>query len=163
MGHHDGLRGSQGRARPHEAIQLRCHLSGLGRIKLSRDGWFAYAHGVNFEKEVENALQLIPAELRRHIDNVQIVIEDEPSDELLNELGIPEGETLFGLYSGTPLTERTTEYAALPDCITIFRQPLLDEFPDPVELRTEIARTVIHEIAHHFGIDEDRLADLGWD
>ncbi|MCG3150547.1 MAG: hypothetical protein PCFJNLEI_04033 [Verrucomicrobiae bacterium] len=118
---------------------------------------------MNFEKEVEAALQLIPADLRQHIDNVQIVIEDVPSPELLAELGVPAGETLFGLYSGTPLTERTTEYAALPDCITIYRQPLLDEFPDPVELRTEIARTVIHEIAHHFGIDDDRLAALGWD
>jgi predicted Zn-dependent protease with MMP-like domain len=118
---------------------------------------------VNFERAVEDALKLIPAELRRHIDNVQIVIDDEPSAELLQELEIPADETLFGVYTGTPLTERTTEYAALPDRITIFRRPLLAEFPNPAELRTEIARTVIHEIAHHFGIDDDRLAALGWD
>lgn len=118
---------------------------------------------VNFGRAVEDALKLIPAELRRHIDNVQIVIEDEPSTKLLKELAIPADETLFGLYTGTPLTERTTEYSALPDRITIFRCPLLDEFTDPAELRTEIARTVIHEIAHHFGIDDDRLAALGWD
>lgn len=106
---------------------------------------------------------MIPAELRQHIDNVQIVIEDEPSPELLQELDVPDDETLFGVHTGTPLTERTSEYSALPDCITIFRRPLLDEFPDPAELRTEIARTVIHEIAHHFGIDDDRLTALGWD
>ena len=116
-----------------------------------------------FETLVEEGLALIPEELRTLISNVQIVIEDEPSDELLDELGIPEDETIFGLYSGTPLTERTAEYAALPDRITIYRRPLLDEFDDPGELRREVARTVIHEIAHHFGIDDDRLAELGWD
>ena len=106
---------------------------------------------------------MIPAELRSLISNVQIVIEDEPSDELLDELGVPEDETIFGLYSGTPLTERFAEHAALPDRITIFRRPLLDEFDNPDELRREVARTVIHEVAHHFGIGEDRLAELGWD
>jgi predicted Zn-dependent protease with MMP-like domain len=116
-----------------------------------------------FEKLVEEGVALIPAELRALISNVQIVIEDEPSAALLDELGVPADETLFGLYTGTPLTERTTEYSALPDRITIFRRPLLEEFDHPDELRREVARTVIHEIAHHFGIDEDRLAELGWD
>ena len=115
-----------------------------------------------FEKLVEEGLALIPEKLRALISNVQIVIEDEPSEQLLDELGVPEDETLFGLYSGTPLTERTSEYAALPDRITIYRRPLLEEFDDPDELRHEVARTVIHEIAHHFGLDEDRLAELGW-
>jgi predicted Zn-dependent protease with MMP-like domain len=94
---------------------------------------------------------------------VQIVIEDEPSDELLDELGVPPGETLFGLYTGVPLTERTLEYSALPDRIIIFRRPLLEEFDNPPNIRREVARTVIHEVAHHFGIDEARLAELGWD
>lgn len=116
-----------------------------------------------FEALVEQGIAMIPAELRSLISNVDLAIEDEPSGELLDELGIPEDETIFGLYSGTPLTERTTEYAALPDRITIFRRPLLDEFDDPGELRREVARTVIHEIAHHFGIGEDRLVELGWD
>ena len=118
---------------------------------------------MNFERIVEEALALIPEELRQHISNVQIVIEDEPSNELLDELEVPEDETLFGLYTGTPLTERTAEYSGLPDRIIIFRRPLLDEFDDPNELRREVARTVIHELAHHFGIGEDRLAELGWD
>ncbi len=116
-----------------------------------------------FEKLVEEGIALIPEELRRHIANVQIVIEAEPSAEVLEDMRVPQDETLFGLYEGTPLTERTTEYAALPDRIVIFRQPLLDEFDNPDELRMEIARTVIHEVAHHFGIHDDRLAELGWD
>ena len=116
-----------------------------------------------FERLVAESLEMIPDELRRHISNVQLTIEDEPSDELLEELGVPPDETLFGLYEGTPLTERGTEYSAMPDRIVIFREPLLQEFDNPPDVRREIARTVIHEIAHHFGIDEERLAELGWD
>jgi predicted Zn-dependent protease with MMP-like domain len=116
-----------------------------------------------FEKLVEDGLTLIPEEIRSRISNVQLVIEEEPSDELLDELGVPPDETLFGLYTGVPLTERTVEYSALPDRIIIFRRPLLEEFDNPLEIRREVARTVIHEVAHHFGIDEDRLAELGWE
>jgi predicted Zn-dependent protease with MMP-like domain len=116
-----------------------------------------------FEKLVADSLTLIPDEIRRHMDNVVIEIEPRPSDELLDELEVPEDETLFGLYTGTPLTDRTTDYSGLPDRITIFREPLLEEFDDPLDVRREVARTVIHEIAHHFGIDEDRLVELGWD
>ena len=116
-----------------------------------------------FEKLVEDGLTLIPEEIRSRISNVQLVIEEEPSDELLDELGLPPDETLFGLYTGVPLTERTVEYSALPDRIIIFRRPLLEEFDNPLDIRREVARTVIHEVAHHFGIDEDRLAELGWE
>ena len=116
-----------------------------------------------FEQLVTEGLALIPAELRALMENVQLIIEAAPSDDLLNDLGIPENETLFGLYEGTPLTERTSTYSALPDRIIIYREPLLEEFDDPQEIRREVARTVIHEVGHHFGIDEDRLAELGWD
>ena len=116
-----------------------------------------------FEKLVEDGLTLIPEEIRSRISNVQLVIEEEPSDELLDELGVPPDEMLFGLYTGVPLTERTVEYSALPDRIIIFRRPLLEEFDNPLDIRREVARTVIHEVAHHFGIDEDRLAELGWE
>ena len=116
-----------------------------------------------FEKLVDEGLKLIPAEIRRLMNNVQIVIENAPSDELLDDLGVPEDETIYGLYEGTPLTERSTEYSAFPDRIIIYRQPLLEDFDDPEELRYEVARTVIHEVGHHFGIDEERLAELGWD
>ena len=116
-----------------------------------------------FEKLVADGLTMIPEELRAHIDNVQIVIEDAPNDELLEELGVPTDETLFGLYEGTPLTERTSQYSAFPDRIVIFRKPLLEAFDDPRDIRREVARTVIHELAHHFGIDDERLVNLGWD
>jgi len=116
-----------------------------------------------FEKLVAESLEMIPDELRGRISNVQLMIEDEPSEELLGDLGVPPDETLFGLYEGTPLTERGIEHSGLPDRIVIFRRPLLEEFDDPSDLRREIARTVIHEVAHHFGIDEERLAELGWD
>ena len=116
-----------------------------------------------FEQLVEDGLTLIPEEIRALINNVQVVIEDEPSEEVLQELDVPPDETLFGLYQGVPLTERSTAYSALPDRIIIFRRPLLDEFDDPLDVRREVARTVIHEIAHHFGISEDRLVELGWD
>jgi predicted Zn-dependent protease with MMP-like domain len=118
---------------------------------------------VEFERLVAEGLKIIPEELRRYISNAQLVIEHEPSARQLDELGVPPGETLFGLYEGTPLTERTTQYSGLPDRIIIFRKPLVEEFDDPLDIRREIARTVIHEIAHHFGIDEERLVELGWD
>jgi len=116
-----------------------------------------------FERLVQEGLKLIPAQIRRLMDNVQIVIEDHPSDKLLEDLGVPEDETIYGLYEGTPLTERTSEYCAFPDRIIIYRRPLLEDFRDPDQLRYEVARTVVHEVAHHFGIDEERLAELGWD
>jgi predicted Zn-dependent protease with MMP-like domain len=115
-----------------------------------------------FERLVTESLKLIPAEFHPYLDNVQFVIEDEPSNDLLDEMQVPLDQTLYGLYSGTPLTERTTDYAGFPDRITIYRRPLLEDFDDPAELRHEVARTVIHEVAHHFGLDEDRLAELGW-
>jgi predicted Zn-dependent protease with MMP-like domain len=116
-----------------------------------------------FNRLVEDGLTLIPEEIRAFMNNVQIVIEEEPTEELLQELDVPPDETLFGLYQGVPLTERSTAYSAFPDRILIFRRPLLDEFDDPRDVRREVARTVIHEVAHHFGISDERLAELGWD
>ena len=116
-----------------------------------------------FEKLVGEGLNQIPAEIRQLMDNIQIVIEDAPSAELLDSLGIPAGDTLYGLYEGVPLTERDTEYCAFPDRVTIYRRPLVEDFPEPAALRREVARTVIHEVAHHFGIEDDRLKVLGWD
>ena len=115
-----------------------------------------------FEKLVAEGLKLIPDEFRPFLDNVQVVVEEEPGAELLEKMCVPPDETLFGLYTGTPLTQRSIEYSGLPDCITIFRRPFLEEFDNPGEIRREVARTVLHEVAHHFGIDENRLAELGW-
>jgi predicted Zn-dependent protease with MMP-like domain len=109
---------------------------------------------VDFEDHVRRAVESLPAELRRAMSNVEIVVEDENPDD----------PDLFGVYLGIPLTERGSEYAGvLPDKIAVYRIPLEEEFGgDPAVLEEEIRVTVLHEVAHHFGIDEDRLAELGW-
>jgi predicted Zn-dependent protease with MMP-like domain len=109
---------------------------------------------LTFEEHVRTALDSLPPELREAMSNVEIVLEDENSED----------PDIFGLYLGIPLTERGGDYAgALPDKIAVYRLPLEDEFgDDPERLVEEIRITVLHEIAHHFGIDEDRLAELGW-
>lgn len=103
---------------------------------------------------MERAVDSLPPELRKAMSNVEIVVEDQN----------PEDPDLYGLYLGIPLTERDTGYAgALPDKIAIYRRPLVEEFgDDPEVLQDEIRITVLHEIAHHFGVDEDRLTELGW-
>ena len=109
---------------------------------------------IDFEKHVRRALESLPPEIARAIANVEIVVEDEN----------PEDPDLFGLYLGIPLTDRDSGYAGvLPDKIAIYRIPLEEEFGDePAVLEEEIRITVLHEIAHHFGIDDDRLEELGW-
>ena len=121
-------------------------------------------HGTDhaFNRLVAEALELIPEEFRPYLENVEIVVEDWPSEDLLEAMGIPEDEGLYGLYTGTPLPERPYDYAALPDRIILFSGPLLADFPAPEELRREVALTVLHEIAHHFGIAEARLDELGF-
>jgi len=116
-----------------------------------------------FKKLVSEALELLPAEFRPYLENVEIILEDWPSEELLESLGIPEDEGLYGLYTGTPLPERHFDHTDFPDRITLFRGALLEDFSDGDELRREVALTVLHEIAQHFGIDEDRLEELGLD
>ena len=103
---------------------------------------------------MERAIDSLPPELRKAMSNVEIVVEEENAED----------PDLFGLYLGIPLTERDTGYAGvLPDKIAIYRLPLVEEFgDDPEVLEDEIRITVLHEIAHHFGIDEDRLTELGW-
>jgi predicted Zn-dependent protease with MMP-like domain len=108
---------------------------------------------LSFEDHVRAALESLPAELREAMSNVEIVVEDEN----------PEDPDLFGLYLGIPLPDRHDYAGVLPDKIAIYRLPLEGEFgQDPELLVEEIRITVIHELAHHFGLDEDRLADLGW-
>ena len=107
-----------------------------------------------FEELVSDALDLVPAELARLMDNVVVLVEDEP----------PAGEAeLLGVYDGTPLTERGDWYAgALPDRITIFRLPTLRICETEQDVVEEVEITVVHEIAHHFGIDDERLHELGY-
>lgn len=119
-----------------------------------------------FEAAVGDALDTIPGELADQMDNVVILVRDEPEPELLtaddyNEDGLP---TLLGLYDGIPLTERDDAWSVvLPDRILIFKGPLERWCANREELSAEIGVTVIHEIAHHFGIDDDRLHELGWE
>jgi predicted Zn-dependent protease with MMP-like domain len=109
---------------------------------------------LTFEEHVQRALDSLPTDLRGAMSNVEIVVEDEN----------PEDPDLFGLYLGIPLVERGSSYAGvLPDKIAIYRRPLEEEFGhDPELLEEEIRVTVLHEVAHHFGIDDDRLDELGW-
>jgi predicted Zn-dependent protease with MMP-like domain len=114
----------------------------------------------DFERAVEEALDLIPEELGQLIDNVVVVVEDEPSEEDLREAGLdPEEETLFGLYQGVALPERGPGSfgGALPDRIVIYRRPLLEHCESRRELLREIRDTVVHEVGHYFGLDEEDL------
>ncbi len=106
-----------------------------------------------FEELVGDALDLLPPRLASAIDNVVILVADRNEDE----------PDLLGLYEGVALTERDSWYAgSLPDTITIYREALLDVCGDEQQVVDEVAITVIHEIAHHFGIDDERLHELGW-
>jgi len=106
-----------------------------------------------FEELVSDALDLIPPNLASAIDNVVVLVEARH----------PEVPDLLGLYEGIALTERDTTYAgALPDTITIYRDALLDVCETEADVVDEVAITVIHEVAHHFGIDDERLHELGW-
>ncbi|PWD52589.1 hypothetical protein C8046_15075 [Serinibacter arcticus] len=111
----------------------------------------------DFEVCVSEGLDLVPPELAQVMDNVVVLVEDLPPPE--------EPQDLLGLYDGTPLTERDGWWASgsLPDRITIFRLPTLAVCEDAEHVAEEVAVTVVHEIAHHFGIDDDRLHELGWD
>ncbi len=115
-----------------------------------------------FKELVAESLAMIPAEFREYLDNVEIVIEEEPCTEVKRELRIRPGHLLFGLYSGVPLTERSHDPAAFPDRITLFKKALLTQCENLEELRYQVITTVLHEVAHHFGIGEERLAELGW-
>lgn len=109
---------------------------------------------LDFEEHVRRAVASLPDDLRAAMSNVAVVVADEN----------PEDPDLYGLYTGIPLTERGEDYAGvLPDAIEIYRLPLEEEFgDDPARLEEEIRITVLHEIAHHFGLDDARLDELGW-
>ena len=108
---------------------------------------------MSFEDHVRAALDELPPNLASALTNVAVIVEDEN----------PEDPDLFGLYHGVPLPERGDMAGMPPDTISIYRIPLEDSFPDPEELREEIRITVLHELAHYFGLDENRLEELGYD
>ncbi|HKY21906.1 MAG TPA: metallopeptidase family protein [Vicinamibacterales bacterium] len=114
-----------------------------------------------FTKLVEEALRDIPREFREAMRNVAVVIEDEPSPALLEELEMNAEDGLFGLYHGTPLTERDSTYGnTLPDKISIYQVPIEDACEEDEDIRQCVAETVIHEFGHYFGLSEDEIEEI---
>lgn len=117
-----------------------------------------------FDKAVRKAIHRIPDEFREHLENIVISVQDRPSRELLEELGLPVDNSLLGIYRGDSLMDRSvTSPPIFPDTVFIFQQPLESMCADMDELEEQIAITVIHEIAHFLGMDEERLRELGYE
>jgi predicted Zn-dependent protease with MMP-like domain len=141
------------RRRPHHRRLLANRYRRLRHRHWCRSRMAVRMSPQRFDELVSDALDLIPPELAAAIDNVVVLVEDRN----------PEEPDLLGLYHGVALTERDSWYAgSLPDTITIYREALLEVCEDEHEVVDEVAITVIHELAHHFGIDDDRLHELGW-
>ena len=114
-----------------------------------------------FTQLVEEALREIPKRFRREMKNVAVIVEDEPSPAILDEMEIEPGDTLFGLYQGTPLPERGWSYGnTLPDRISIFQGPIEEACRDDEEIRDCVAETVIHEFGHYFGMSEEEIEEI---
>ena len=120
-------------------------------------------HHRRFEDLVDEALATIPMPFAAALEEVAIVIEDEPSAEQRRENELSGDDTLYGLYDGVPRTEWGADWAPIPNRIILFRLPLEADFADPDELADEVWATVVHELAHHLGIDDARLEELGID
>ena len=114
-----------------------------------------------FERLVRQAMDQIPPELRSRVENVDVVIDGWAAPEKLLGSGIEEPESLLGLYEGIPLTERYGYDMVLPDKITLFQNAIESICSSDEEIVAEIRDTVVHEVAHHFGIDDDALAEMG--
>src|SRR4030095_11867525 len=117
-----------------------------------------------FQELVSEAVKDTPEPFRTPLDSVAVVIEDEPSAETLRDMGLhPQRDSLFGLYEGTPLSERAFgDTLALPDRITIFYRPLVRTFRTPAAIRREVRKTVVHELAQVFGLDDDEIESEGY-
>lgn len=118
-----------------------------------------------FAALVSEALELLPSEFLDKLENVQIDIQDWPTREDLQAAGLPSGQkyALLGLYHGVPLTDRGAFYMAFPDRIVIYQKPIeAMAGPDEEEIKRQVQQTVIHEIAHYYGINDERLDELGW-
>jgi predicted Zn-dependent protease with MMP-like domain len=111
-----------------------------------------------FERLVAEAVTLIPRRFRREMKNLALVVESEPSAELLEEMDIEPPDSLYGLYQGTPLPERSWGFGnALPDRITLFQRPIEEDCEDEDEIRAVIGETLIHEVGHYFGLSEEEI------
>jgi predicted Zn-dependent protease with MMP-like domain len=117
----------------------------------------------DFDRALRKALSELPPMFRDALSNVAVVVEDWPPDWLLDELGVPQDDTLYGFYHGVPLPERSFQDSGnLPDKISVYRGPLEEDFPGREELTREIRITLLHEIGHYFGMDEEELDRLGY-
>lgn len=115
-----------------------------------------------FKRLVREALAEIPEQFLRALENIAITVEDAPRPHIARQLGIKKRDILLGLYQGVPLTNRDTGYGnVLPDKITLYQKQIEELYTDPEEIKKAVRETVIHEIAHYFGIGEKRLRDLG--
>ena len=116
-----------------------------------------------FEQLIRDAVRELPAEFRDKLRNVAIIVEDYPSEELLQQMDLSPDDTLFGLYEGVPLTERGYfEQPLHPDRILIFQRAIEDECDSPEEIKEELKVTLVHEIAHFFGLSDEYLEELGY-
>ncbi len=114
-----------------------------------------------FEKLVAEAVFLIPERFRREMKNLAVVVEDEPGPELLAEMEIEPPDSLYGLYQGTPITERTWDFGnQLPDRITIYQRPIVVDCVDEDDMRAVIGETLIHEVGHYFGLSEEEIEEI---
>lgn len=114
-----------------------------------------------FERLVAEAITLIPRRFRDHMQNLALVVEDEPDAELLEEMEIEPPDTLYGLYRGTPLPERGAAFGnALPDMITLYQRPIEEDCEDEDEIRLVIGETLIHEVGHYFGLSEEEIEEI---
>lgn len=114
-----------------------------------------------FEQLVVEALESLPEPFAAYLDNVEVIVARRPSREQRRALGLKPWQTVYGMYDGVPYTERTSDMLVMPDTIVIFQDPLTRDFRSPGELRDQVRRTVLHEIAHLFGISDERLRQLG--
>jgi predicted Zn-dependent protease with MMP-like domain len=114
-----------------------------------------------FEQLVIEALDSLPDEFAAYLENVEIIVERRPTREQRRMLGLKPWQSVYGMYHGVPLTERASDLLVLPDTIVIFQEPLERDFRTAEALRAQVRRTVLHEIAHVFGISDDRLRELG--
>ena len=114
-----------------------------------------------FEQLVAEAIELIPARFRQEMKNIAVVVEDEPSSELLEEMEIEPPDSLYGLYQGTPLPERTWGYGnTLPDRVALFKNIIEEDCETEDDVRDCIAETLIHEVGHYFGLSEEEIEEI---
>ncbi len=116
-----------------------------------------------FQQYVAEAVESLPEDIKTMMENVAVTVALYPTEEQRRSVGLRPGQSLYGLYQGVPLTRRTSHYGMVPpDRITIFMYPMVNHFPTPEGIRRQVQKTVLHEIGHHFGMNEAQLRALGY-